>query len=347
MLSSKRVDIPDDMEAIYDFICEKGWGDGLPIIPPTEERVQKMIDYIGRPPSEVIGELDPQCGKASIEKIAINAVMAGCLPEYMPVLIAAVEAMAEPEFNLHAIQTTTNPVAALAIINGPIREKLHVNCTRGCLGPGWRANAAIGRAIRFILINIGGGVPGSVDKAVHGMPGKYTFCFGEDEEGNPWEPLHVERGFANETSTITMIDAQATHNVVCVFPSGRTYLKLAANSMSTMGSNNMMNGQEESHPLVLLNSGHAGILIKEGFRKKLDVKQFLYENSGVPLSEYPPDALRGRSSMMHIVNGLVKPCKQAEDITIVVAGGPNPYHLVVMPTFGHERAITKPIPFAY
>ena len=217
-LKSKIVELPDSLEEVYEYVCSQKWGDGLPIIPPTEERVWKFIDYIDREPDEILGEMPPVDGIVTIEKIAINAVMAGCLPEYMPVLIAAVEAMLEPEFNLQAIQATTNPAAPLAIINGPIRHQFNINCGRGCLGPGWRANATIGRAIRLILINIGGGLPGVTDKATHGMPGKYCFCFGEDEEGNPWEPLHVERGFDKETSTVTIAGSQATHNCLTRTP---------------------------------------------------------------------------------------------------------------------------------
>jgi len=339
-LKSTRIDLPDDIDDIYQFVCNQGWGDGLPVIPPTEERVHRMIDGSGRSPDEIVATVSPLDGEATVEKIAVNAVMAGCLPEYMPVLIAAVKAMAAPEFDLSSLQATTNPATPLAIINGPIRHKINVNCTRGCMGPGWRANATIGRAIRFILLNIGGGIIDVVDNSVHGMPGKYTFCFGEDEEGSSWPPLHVERGFNSETSTVTMVGGQATHNVVNMYPSGNTFIKMAANSMCTMGNNNMIGGGGE--PLVVFTSAHVSILAKEGFSKEA-VKQALFENARVALSEFPPGAAWGTSERL-VIDGKVLPCAKAEDIMVVVAGADNPVHLVVIPTFGlSTKAVTVPI----
>lgn len=338
-LKSKRIEVPDSLEDIYEFVLSKGWGDGLPIVPPIEDRVHKMVDYVGRDPSEVVAQVAPLGGEATIEKIAINAVMAGCLPEYMPVLIAAVEAMASPEFDLAGIQTTTNPVTVLTIINGPIRQKIKVNCTRGCMGPGWRANATIGRAIRFILLNIGGGIPEKVDKALHGMPGKYTFCFGEDEEGSPWQPLHVERGFDKETSTVTVVGAQATHNVLNNSPNVTTFLTMTVNAMSTMGNNNMVFSAGE--PLVVFTSGHAALLVKGRFSKRA-VQEFLFENAGVPVSVFPTDGSPPGTEHF-VVNGKIKPCKKAEDIMLVIAGAANPYHVMVIPTFGETKAITRPI----
>ncbi|MDP6180275.1 MAG: UGSC family (seleno)protein, partial [Desulfatiglandales bacterium] len=184
-LSASRIEVSDSVEDFYELVLENRWGDGLPVIPPTEERVMKMFAGLDRKPSDVTGGMPPSNNDVTIEKIAVNAVMAGCLPEYMPILIAAVEAMIEPSFNLHGIQATTSPVAPLVIVNGPIRGKVNLNCGRGCFGPGWRANATIGRAIRFLLINIGGALSGDVDMATYGSPAKYTFCIGEDEENSP------------------------------------------------------------------------------------------------------------------------------------------------------------------
>ena len=337
-LSSDRFELADNIEATYELVCERGWGDGLPVIPPTEERVRRMLDSVAREPDEIIGYIPPRESEASIEKIAINAVMAGCFPECLPVLIAAVEAMIEPEFNLTALQTTTNPAGPLAIINGPIRKKLELNCKRGCLGPGWRANATIGRAIRLILINIGGAIPADVDKAIHGMPGKYTFCFGEDEEGSPWEPLHVERGIDRERSAVTMVGAQGTHNVLARSLYGETILRFTANSMCTVGNNNML--LQTGEPLAIFTSGHASILAGQGFTKA-KCKEFIFEHVKVPVSEMLDCRAAGRE--VRVVNEMIQPCEKAEDIMIVVAGGPEPYHLVVLPTFGETKAVTKPI----
>lgn len=338
-LASNRLEVADSVEAVYQEVCERGWGDGLPVVPPTEDRVERMLEYVGRQPGEVVATLSPGEGEATVEKVAINAVMAGCLPEYLPVVIAAVEALVEPQFSLHSVQTTTNPVGPLLIINGPIRQKLGLNCGRGCLGPGWRANATIGRAIRLILINIGAAHPAVVDKAIHGMPGKYTFCCGEDEEGSPWEPLHVERGFKPEESTVTVTGVQGTSNVLTIGSAkGTDFLHFAANSMCSIGNNNMALGAGE--PLVMLTSGHATVLAQQGF-SKADCKRFLWERARVPEAEFlgltPPNTRR------RVIDGMVVPCRQPEDIMIVVAGGGETYHLVVCPTFGDTRAVTKPI----
>src|SRR5262249_37081032 len=155
----------------------------------------------------------PSFGPATVERIAINAVLAGCRPEFLPVLIAAAEAMAAPRLNLGAIQTTTNPVTLWLIVNGPIARRLGVNGGGNCLGPGNPANATLGRAVRLMLQNIGGGLPVDIDRATHGQPGKFTFCCAENEEASPWEPLHVERGFAPECSTVTVAGVSGTLNM--------------------------------------------------------------------------------------------------------------------------------------
>ena len=208
-LESRQHQLEDSPEAVFDHVMSQGWGDGLPVVPPTEERVRAMVDGSGLPPAHLVGAMGPAKGEATVEKIAINAVMAGCLPEYMPVVVAAVEAICEPEFNLDGVQSTTNPCGVGMIVNGPIRNEIDLNCSRNCMGPGWRANATIGRAMSLIWLNIGGAKPGEVDKSSHGFPGKYTLCFGEDEEHSPWEPLHVERGFAKEESAVTVNSSTA------------------------------------------------------------------------------------------------------------------------------------------
>ena len=201
---------PDDIEAVNRLYHERRWTDGLPVIPPTVERVARMVESARRPPAEIVASIAPGFGAASIERIAINAVMAGCEPAHLPAVIAAVEAVAAPEFNLQGIQATTNPVAVWIIVNGPAARRLGVNGSFNCLGQGTRANAAIGRALRLVLQNIGGALPGEMDRATHGQPGKYSFCCAENEAANPWEPLHVERGFGRDVSTVTVVGAEGT-----------------------------------------------------------------------------------------------------------------------------------------
>src|SRR5688572_28062782 len=203
--TAARVEGPDDFRAFFDDIYDRGWTDGLPVIPPREEYVREMIESNGLEGDVVIANIAPDGAAATVEKIAINAVMAGCRNEYLPVLLAAVKAMAQPQFNLLWVQATTNPVAPFVVVNGPIRARIDINCGRGALGPGRRANATIGRALRLIMLNIGGAIPGEVDKAVLGQPGKFTFCLGEFEEESPWEPLHVELGLARSSSAVCVI----------------------------------------------------------------------------------------------------------------------------------------------
>lgn len=337
---SKIIEADNSLDAVEELAHARGWTDGLPIIPPTEDRVSQAVKASGLPGDRVVAELPPRDGLATVEKIAINCVMAGCRPEYMPVLIAAVEAMAAPEFNLHGIQATTNPVGPMVIVNGPIRKTLGMNGGRNCLGPGNRANASIGRAVRLILLNVGGGVPDTVDKAVQGYPGKYIACTPENEEDSPWEPLHVERGFKKEDSAVTVVGAQGTTNcVTAVLTDINHMLLFMADAMSYMSSNNVIIARGE--PLMLLTTGHAKLCAEKGM-SKADVKRILWETAGFPIAKMPPVMRRERIKRLEH-NGLIKPCGKPEEIMIVVAGGPEPFHCTFIPTFGDTVAVTKRI----
>ncbi len=202
------ITVPSDPAALFYFVMAQGWSDGLPVLPPTRAAVSAMIGACGLKRDHVLGTMPPLNGIATVEKIAANAVMAGCLPEYFPLVLAGVTGMLQPGFNLDGVQTTTGNVAPLVIVNGPCRKTLEINCGANVLGQGWRANATIGRAIRFVMTNIGGAVPGLYDKSTVGQPAKYTFCIGENEEENPWESLHVERGFNREADAISHVRLQ-------------------------------------------------------------------------------------------------------------------------------------------
>ena len=210
-----RFEAPDDLDAINRLYRERRWGDGLPVVPPTRRaRRAHAAPHAARAATRSWRAIAPGFGAATVERIAINAVMAGCDPEYLPVLIAATEAVAAPEFNLQGIQATTNPVAVWLIVNGPVGEDAGASTARSTAsGQGAWANATIGRALRLILQNIGGALPGEMDRATQGQPGKYTFCCAENEEASPWEPLHVERGFARGASTVTVVGAEGTLNM--------------------------------------------------------------------------------------------------------------------------------------
>jgi hypothetical protein len=212
-IAARRIalgDGEDEIEAMFD----RGWSDGLPLVPPTEERVLRMLSATSRDPQEVIGLVPSDLAPATVEKIAINAVMAGCKPEYLPVVLAAVEAVLDEPFAMHGVLATTMFVGPVLVVNGPVRRRIGMNARGNALGQGNRANATIGRAVQLVIRNIGGGRPQEVDRATLGNPGKYTYCFAEDEEGSCWEPLSVERGIAPGKSAVTVFAGYGLQGVV-------------------------------------------------------------------------------------------------------------------------------------
>jgi thiol-disulfide isomerase/thioredoxin len=190
----------DEIEACFD----RGWSDGLPVVPPTDVRIIRMLDGTTRKPSEIIGDVPPNLSPITVEKVAVNAVMAGCRPEYMPVVIAALEAALDPLFTMHGLLCTTCFSGPIVVVNGPIVKEIGMNSGINCLGQGNRANATIGRALQLIIRNVGGGRPGELDRAVLGGPGKYTFCFAEDESDPTWTPLSVARGLPKGKNAVTL-----------------------------------------------------------------------------------------------------------------------------------------------
>jgi hypothetical protein len=212
-LQSQRVELgaqEDEVEAAF----ERGWTDGLPVVSPTPERVARMLTGTKRDAGDIVAVVPPDLVEATVEKVAINAVMAGCRPEYLPVVLTAVEAACTDEFNMHGLLATTYFSSPLLIVNGPIARAIGMNSGMNALGQGNRANATIGRALQLVVRNVGGGRPGEVDRATLGNPGKYTFCFAEDEAGSPWEPLHVERGLADDASAVTLFAGDGVRGMV-------------------------------------------------------------------------------------------------------------------------------------
>jgi len=213
ILHSRRVEIAaleDEIEALYD----RGWSDGLPLVPPTEARVMRMLEGTTRDPQDVVAIIPPELIETTVEKIAINAVMAGCKPEYLPVVLAAVEAACTDEFNMHGLLCTTMGVGPVMVVNGPIRREIGMNSGMNVFGQGNRANSTIGRALQLVIRNVGGGRPGKIDRAAQGQPGKLGFCFPEDEEGSAWESMSVERGFSPDASTVTLFAGESPRIIV-------------------------------------------------------------------------------------------------------------------------------------
>ncbi|MBI2907509.1 MAG: hypothetical protein HYX92_07650 [Chloroflexi bacterium] len=270
---SKKVRVStDSFQAALDTIelyFKKGWTDGLPIVPPTEANVQAMLKGTKRQPNEVIGVVPPRMGIATVEAIAVNAVMAGCLPAYLPVIIASVQAMLDDKFNLNGVQGTTHAATPLAIVSGPVCKKLGINGRVNVFGSGFRANATIGRAIRLILYNIGGGVPDEGDQSSLGNPGKYSFCIAENTAESPWEPLHVERGLRARDSGVTMFACEAPHHIGGGLPACAEHLA-APGSSSTAGT--------QGEVLVVVGTLVAERLARYGWSKR-DVKEYIYNTA--------------------------------------------------------------------
>jgi hypothetical protein len=280
---SSNFEAANDDEAIELFF-ERGLTDGLPVVPPTEARVARMMAACrSLKPTDIIGEVAPNYRPATVEKIAINAVMAGCRPDYLPVLVAGVRAICRSEFNLHGLQATTHFAAPLFIINGPIRKEIDINCSHNVFGQGWRANATIGRALRLIMVNLGGAKPGEIDKSTLGHPGKYTYCIGENEEQSPFEPLHVERGFDRAQSTITAFGAEAPHGISDHYTRDPSALLLSiGKSMGCLWNH-------KAYPIaadvvLVLSPEHAQDLGRAGFTRR-KIRDFLFEKVRRPASE--------------------------------------------------------------
>jgi hypothetical protein len=341
---SARVEVADDLDAVQRLFRERHWGDGLPVIAPTPERVERMLTRNRYAPETIVASIAPGFGAATIEAIAINAVAAGCEPEYLPLLIAAVKAVAAPQFNLQAIQATTNSVAVWVIVNGPIAGKLGINAGMNCLGQGTWANATIGRALHLVLQNVGGARPGDMDRATHGQPGKISFCCAENESESPWEPLHVERGYAAAQSTVTVVGAEGTMNMNTHTKDAAELLRAIAETLQHPPSNEYTHGGE---PWLILSPEHADILHKAGLTKA-DVQRALWERSRMPASRMTErDLLRIRESRKDELgpigpDTLLPIAKRAQDICLIVAGGPGT-HSVYVPCFGNSAAVTVAI----
>ena len=342
--AAQLIEAPDDLDAINRLYRERKWSDGLPIVPPTEARVARMLAGTTRRRDDLVAVLAPGFANATVENIAINAVMAGCEPAYLPVLIAAVEACADPAFNLQAMQATTNPVAIWIIVNGPAAKTLEVNATFNCIGEGAWANATIGRALRLILRNVGGALPGDMDLATHGQPGKYTLCCAENEDDSPWEALHVERGFAKTASTVTVVGAEGTMNMNSHSKDAAELVHVFAQTMLHPPSNEYTHGGE---PWLMIGPEHADILQRGGV-SKAELKRRLWEASkmraGLMAGRDLQRVLDSRTVELGTIthDTLLPISTRPEEICIMVAGGPGT-HSVYVPCFGNSFAATREI----
>ena len=284
----------------FETLYARGVTDGLPVIAPTAARVRAAVEASGRPGDELIALVAPQHGRATVEKIAVNAVMAGCRPEYLPVVIAAVEAICDPAFALEGVSGTTDAVAPLLIVNGPVRAELDVNCGVGVFGPGWRANATIGRAVRLVWANVGGARPGAISMSTFAQPGRYTYCIGEREEESPWEPLHVEHGFAATDSTVAVLAAEAPQIVVDARSrSAHGVLTTIARSGEAIASHAIA---DLGGTLLVISPEHVRTIAADGW-SKADVRAFLWERARAEVDGTRVAKFREPSALHVVVAG--------------------------------------------
>ena len=338
----------DEGKAV-EFYYDRGWTDGLPIVPPTEEKVGAMLAEVGLEPNAQIAFIEMRQAAVTAEKAAINAVMAGCRPEYMPVIVAALEALSDPLYQYHADPiygyhgpaTSTGGAAVFMLINGPITRELDINSGDNLFGPGWRANATIGRAVRLIMRNVLATLPGTLDRSTIGHAGKYTFCFAEDEKGSPWPPLHVERGFQPEQSTVTVFAALAPHQVFNYLSNtGEGLLTcLCAHLRISSGV-----GSQPQYFLVFAGE-HQAVFAREGWSKE-KIRQYCFANTQTSHAEL---------KRIQVMAGEVAPGDETrmkplvvspEDFVIVAAGGKAGAFSAFIPGWSGKRAsqsVTKEI----
>lgn len=346
-LQSRRVEVPDSFVAIQDYCYQHGWTDGLPVVPPTESLVREMLLGYGEDSALSLGVIQPRNARVTLEKVAINAVMAGCLPEHFPVVVAAVKAALRKEFNVAGVSATTGGAAPVVIVNGPIARRLGINGDAGCFGPGYRANAAIGRALRLVIRNLGGVIPGEMDKATLAMAERYTFCFAENEERSPWPPRHVELGYPPDASTVTVAGVRGVYPVMeSTVPTGVGVLRTLVGSMTAVGLSNYYQIGTGAQIVLVLCPEHAADIFKSGLTKA-DVREFIYQNARMPLRHLKDIAHYGNRNWPPWIDEanpdtLVPIVRSADDIVVVVAGGDG-RHSAWLSGWGVTRIVTEEI----
>jgi hypothetical protein len=330
-IDSNRYEVGDTIEAI-EFCYAKGWTDGLPVVPPAEGSIRAMLDAAGLEPRQEITFIEQRHVSVTAEKVAINAVMAGCKPQYMPVIVAALEAIGDPRWGYHGPATSTGGSAVFLLVNGPIARELGMNCGDNLFGPGFRANATIGRAVRLVMRNVIGTLPGLLDRSTLGHGGKYSFCIAENEGESPWPPVHVERGFRREQNAVTALAALAPHqfyNQLSNTPEG-----ILTTACAHMCISAGVGGQPQ---YVLVIAGeHMRVMAKEGWSKD-DIKRFCFENTRIS---------HGELKRINVMPGRITPgdktrmrplVRSPKDLIVVAAGSSAGAFSAFIPGWGSKR----------
>ena len=338
-LTEIEVDGADASAALYERFEPLQLGDGFPVVAPTEERVEAMLAASPPPPEEtLIGPPMPSGSSITVRNLAINAVLAGCRPAYFPVVLAAVRAMAAPEYRFFHTAITTHPGGVAIVVSGPIAEELGIASGQGCLGPGFRANATIGRAVNLTLINVARSIPGRSSLATHASAAQYSYCFAERLEGHPWQPLHEEHADVS-TSTVTVLKCEPPHNVLSMIGTKPEQMLTATASVAaTLGTNTF---RYPGDHLVIMNPVDAANLADEGWTKD-DVRQFLFEHARIDRAELPEKRYTLSSPTWFEHTDRVPVARTPEEFHIVVAGGIGAQFMIA-PPWGLSRAVTRPI----
>lgn len=337
--STIELDGADEAEALLERSVREQWGDGLPLIAPTRDRIERALDFVGLDPDRVIGVVTPKKVNATIRNVTVNAIMAGCTAEMLPLVFAATEAMCFPDFGLQPKQVTTHPVGVASFVSGSLSSKFAVNSGINAFGPGNRTNACVGRAIRLIQLNLGGAIPGVADQATFGSPAKYTWFFGENQEASPWASWASRRGVPEQT-IVTTVSAGGFQNMLETTSSSDELLRVFARSMATPTHNDLLLC---GAPVVILCPEHARVLADSGLSVE-DVQDRLWEEARLEVKYFSDSARKYRLPLNwgpHLGqltdDTRIPMCVTPADFHIVVSGGPG-RHSVYIPGFG--RAVT-------
>ena len=341
LLAARKIDYVDSADPV-EVCYERGWTDGLPVTPPTDERVLGMLKGTTRRPDEVVGKVPPFLAGCTVEKVAINAVMAGCKPSFMPVLLAALEAALEPVFTLHGLLATTYFSGPIIIVNGPIARKIGMNSGLNALGQGNRANATIGRALNLIVLNVGGGRPGEADRATLGAPSKFTLCFAEDESDPEWEPLSVARGLPRGASAVTLFQGHGPE--AFVDQKSRTPEALTrslASSLVKIGHPKLV---QSARAILVLSPEHYAIYREAGWNRR-KIERALYEATIRPGAELVAGADGVGEGIPASRAGERVPKFHEDGLMVVRAGGPAGLFSAILPGWlaGRDRLELQPV----
>ncbi len=333
----------DSPEAMWDLLAERGLGDGLPVVPPTAERVEAMLEHAAGDPDEVLFTLQPRSGIVTRRVVAVNAVMAGCTPDTFPVVLTALRALARPEINLRGVNATTHLVAPMVIVHGEVVGRAGFNAGVGAFGPGNRANATVGRAVRLVMLHVAGATPGSGDAATFGQPAKYTFCAAENLEATPWESYPLSRG-VDAPSAVTVHCGEGPHNVHDAEADGDPVLILdkIGSAMTSLGQNNAPISQAEY--FIVLGPEHAASIAERALTRK-DVSSYLFDTARLPASTFRrhfQELAWARWMKMVDDDHLLPMTGEPDNIRVLVSGGPGKHSLVV-PSWGMTRSVTLPL----